>query len=96
MKVMSVNAGGDTIVAGIPGGVAGSFQLVVNVDGLGNSFSPNGADAFTYEVNVASISPTSGNFYGGTLLTIAGQNFDPTPQQTLVFLGDQLNQFCSI
>ena len=96
MRVLSVSAGGDSIVAGLPGGVAGTFQLVVFVAGKGNSFSPNGSDMFTYEVNVTSISPTSGNFYGGTLLTVTGINFDPTPQQTLVFLGDQLNQFCSI
>ena len=97
LKVMSVSVAGDEIVAGLPGGIAGSFTLVVWRNGFGNSIAATvGADSFTYEVVVNSISPITGNYYGGTLVTIDGINFATGSQETLVFVGDQLNQMCKI
>ena len=97
LKVMNLSATGDQIVAGLPGGVAGAFTVVVYHSGLGSSIAqPAGADAFKYEVNVTSVTPSNGNYYGGTLITIAGANFATGSQETLVFVGDQINQMCQI
>ena len=70
---------------------------MVRVAGLGDSVAASaGDDTFVYEVKINSISPTTGSYYGGTLLTISGKNFATAAQQSLVFVGDELNQFCII
>lgn len=45
---------------------------------------------------ISSISPLTGSYYGGTLLTITGINFTPDPLKTLVSIGDYLNTLCVI
>lgn len=95
MKILSVT---DTeIKAGIPGGLPGKFDINVIKDGFGSAVSiPATANDFTYEVIIMGISPTSGSIGGGTLLTITGKNFVPDELQTLVTIGNELNQICKI
>ncbi len=95
MKILSVK---DTeIKAGIPGGLPGKFDINVIKQGFGSAtVSSATANDFTYEVTITSITPTSGSIGGGTLLTIAGINFVPDEQETMVTIGDELNQICKI
>lgn len=86
------------IKAGLPGGLPGVFTVQVNLaSSLGDSIAAApGTNTFTYVFSVSSISPTSGSIYGGTLLTITGENFSTDTQNTLVYVGDTLNWFCAI
>lgn len=82
---------------GLSGGLAGAFTLQVNLAVAGDSVPATvGADQFNYVVSVQSISPVSGSMYGGTLITITGQNFATDTQQTLAFVGSTVNWFCNI
>lgn len=49
-----------------------------------------------YDFAITSVSPKSGSYYGGTLLTITGTNFSPVSGDTLVYIGSTLNWFCNI
>jgi hypothetical protein len=92
-----VSATSTYIQAGLPGGLAGTFTLEVNLPTVGDSIvAVNGSNTFMYLVSVESVLPTNGSIYGGTLLTITGQNFATDPQQTLVFIGITVNWMCSI
>ena len=95
MKILELT---DTeIQCGIPGGLPGDFEVDVYLDGFGSiPASPSTANDFTYELLVTDVSPTSGSYYGGTLITITGVNFSPELSETLVFVGDELNWFCAI
>jgi len=95
MKVLSVT---DTqIKAGIPGGLPGTFDINVIKEGFGNALPATiTANDFVYEVSIASITPTEGSIGGGTLITIVGKNFVPDTTETMVTIGDQLNQLCRI
>ena len=87
MRVVSVN---DTLIeCGIPGGLPGRFEVLVNVEGFGDipPLSPTDND-FVYELIIDSISPTFGSYYGGTLITVTGRNFSPDIRETQVFLGN--------
>lgn len=86
------------IKTGLPGGLPGVFTVEVNLAAsLGDSIAAApGTNTFTYVFSVSSISPATGSIHGGTLLTITGQNFATEPQQTLVYVGDTLNWFCTI
>jgi hypothetical protein len=95
MKVLSVTD--DLIKAGIPGGLPGMFDVNVIKTGFGNAIpTPTTANDFTYEVVIDSISPTSGSIGGGTLITITGRNFVDDKLDTMVTVGDELNQLCKI
>lgn len=77
LKVLSLN--NTHIKAGLPGGNAGNYKVEVNVPSTGDSIvSSAGANNFAYELKITSISPSTGSFYGGTLLTITGVNFSPS------------------
>ena len=95
LKVLSV---ADTeIKAFLPGSDGeGNFDVVVTVSGVGTSVSTGSGDDFKYEFKISSISPTTGSPNGGTLVTLTGVNFVNDVQQTHVYIGDQLNQFCLI
>jgi hypothetical protein len=54
------------------------------------------ADAFQYLFSITSISPNTGSYNGGTLLTITGNNFSPEYSDTLVYVGDTTNWLCNI
>jgi hypothetical protein len=88
-----------SIKVGLSGGLPGTFTVQVNDVARGDSIPANatdGSDRFTYKVSVISVSPTTGSINGGTLLTISGENFATEAQQTLVFIGDTANWFCSV
>jgi len=95
MKVLSVT---DTFIkAGIPGGLPGIFDVNVIKTGFGNAVpNPTTANDFTYEVVIDSISPNIGSIGGGTLITITGRNFVPDILDTMVTIGNELNQLCKI
>jgi hypothetical protein len=94
MRILSIT---DTFIqCGIPGGLPGQFQVNVNTTDGYALISPTGANNFVYEVVITSVSPSTGSVYGGTLLTIQGRNFVADPAQSLVFIGNALNQFCYV
>jgi hypothetical protein len=95
MKVLSVI---DTFIkAGIPGGLPGKFDVNVIKTGFGYAIpNPTTANDFTYEVEITGISPSQGSVAGGTLITVSGKNFVPDKLDTLVHIGNELNQFCRI
>ena len=95
MRILTIT---DTeIQCGIPGGLPGSYQVEVTVDGLGNvPPASSTADDFVYEIVIENISPSSGPYNGGTLLTITGRNFSPNEGENLIFVGDGLNWFCNL
>lgn len=85
------------ITVGISGGLAGVFTVQVTLpNSIGDSIASAGVDQFEYVSSITSISPTSGSYYGGTLITITGTNFSPAYSDTLVYVGDTLNWFCNI
>ena len=85
------------IKAGIPGGLPGQFDVNVVVAGFGNAIAtPPTANDFKYEVVIDSILPATGSFNGGTLLTITGRNFVADTLDTMVTIGNELNQLCKI
>lgn len=85
------------ILAGLSGGLAGTFTVQVNLPTAGDSLPATpGADTFKYVVEINSISPSTGSINGGSLLTITGKNFDTGAQNTLVFIGTTSNWICSI
>jgi hypothetical protein len=95
MKILNLT---DTFLqVGIPGGLPGNFNVSVIKSGFGNAIAvPETANDFVYEVVVDSISPTNGSIAGGTLITITGRNFVADTLDTMVTIGDQLNQLCNI
>lgn len=69
--------------------------MKVAIDGQGDiTPTDSAADDFVYELVIETISPTTGAYHGGTLLTITGRNFSPNNLENLVFVGDELNWFC--
>lgn len=86
------------IFVGLSGGSPGVFTVQVTlVSGAGDSQPATlGADLFSYSFTITSVTPNSGGFYGGTLLTITGTNFSPAMSDTLVYIGYTLNWFCNI
>jgi hypothetical protein len=83
---------------GLSGGLPGNFIVQI---GLGNTAGDSistvpGADAFSYSFTITSITPNTGSYNGGTLLTITGSNFSPATGDTLVYVGSTLNWFCAI
>jgi len=86
------------ITAGLSGGLPGNFILQVGLPStVGDSIAAtSGSNLFSYMVSINSISPQIGSISGGTLITITGQNFSPATSDTLVYIGDTLNWFCTI
>jgi hypothetical protein len=85
LKVLTIN---DTYIkVGLPGGDAGDFTVQVNLATTGDSVIVGGSNQFSYAFSINSISPSTGSYYGGTLITISGVNFSPDYQQTLVYVG---------
>jgi len=95
MRVLQIN---DTYIkAGIPGGLPGNFKVEVNIIGVGEA-SPNttNANSFTYELVIQSVTPNAGSYNGGTLINIKGINFSPVLEETLVFVGNEINWLCTV
>ena len=87
MRVLSVN---DSVIeCGLAGGTPGNFDVMVTLDGFGDIPPVNDSiNNFAYELVIDSISPISGSYYGGTLITILGRNFSPEKEETQVFIRD--------
>lgn len=97
LSVLDFDFNGSSILVGLSGGLAGDYTVQVNLPVLGDSVPFNaGDDSFSYKVTITSVSPSTGSISGGSLITITGTNFDTTPQQTLVFIGQTINWICSI
>lgn len=95
MRVLQLN---DTYIrAGIPGGLAGNYKVQVNMIGVGE-IMPNSSNVndFAYELVITGVSPSSGSYNGGTLINIEGINFSPALDETLVFVGPEINWFCNV
>ena len=95
MKILDQN---DTYIkCGIPGGLPGQFDVVVSIDGSGDvPASPTTANDFVYELVIDSVSPTTGGYNGGTLITITGRNFSPEKAETLLHISGQINWLCDL
>lgn len=95
LRVLTIN---DTYIkAGIPGGLTGKFEVQVNLLGIGEAIaSPTTANDFAYELVVNSVTPSTGSYYGGTLVNLKGINFSPALDETLVFIGLEMNWLCSV
>ena len=63
---------------------AGSFNVIINVDGQGNSLSSLGQLESTMTIN--SVMPASGSVNGGQVITITGSGFCTTDGQTRVMI----------
>lgn len=93
MKVLKAT---DTLIqAGIPGGLPGQYDVRLIKGGFGFAV-PTISTLFTYETVIDSIVPSSGSYFGGTLITITGKNFVPDVLDTMVTIGNELNQLCKI
>lgn len=95
MRVLTLN---DTYIkVGIPGGLTGRYKVQVNLIGLGEAIPNNtNVNDFAYELIINSVSPSSGSYYGGTLINIKGVNFSPALDETLVFVGNEINWMCNV
>ncbi len=95
MRVLTLN---DTYIkVGIPGGLTGKYKVQVNLIGLGEAIPNNtNANDFAYELIINSVSPSAGSYYGGTLINIKGVNFSPALDETLVFVGNEINWMCNV
>lgn len=95
MRVLSLN---DTVITcGLPGGLQGGYDVKVMIDGIGDATPVTvDVDDFKYELAIESISPSSGSYYGGTLITIIGQYFSADISENLVGVGNELNTLCTI
>lgn len=95
MRILKLN---DTYIkVGIPGGLAGKYKVQVNLIGVGEALPSNSAvNDFTYELVITSVTPATGSYNGGTLLDISGINFSTAIDETLVFIGDELNWICNV
>lgn len=58
------------------------------------SVSTVDGDKFVFGIFVDSISPTIGSEFGGTILTIEGQNFGSNHLDYSVHIGDDVNNRC--
>ena len=95
MRVLNIND--SYIKVGIPGGLTGKYSVQVNLIGVGEILpSSSSITDFAYELVFTSVSPATGSYYGGTLLHLKGLNFAPALDQTLIYIGNELNWFCVI
>ena len=79
----------DRIKVGLPGGLPGPFKVEVTLPATtGDAIAiPANANDFDYLFSITSVTPQTGSYYGGTLLTITGVNFSPDDSDTLVNIG---------
>lgn len=58
---------------GLAGGLEGTFTVEVNLPAIGDSIAGGlNTNIFNYAFSVSSISPSTGSYNGGTLITITG------------------------
>jgi hypothetical protein len=93
-KLAVVSVTDTSIVCILGGGKTGDYKVRIVKHLLGSNKPGN--DAFSYKIIVSAVSPSSGSFAGGTVLTITGDNFSLTPNQNNVFIDDELNLNCPV
>ena len=73
----------------LAGGIASPtlYNVRVIVSGIGAAIPSPKYPTFQFKIVVSSISPSSGSFAGGTLLTITGQNFPADIAENQVTIG---------
>ena len=70
--------------------IGGSHVVVLKIGNKGFANPSSGPISFTYEVSVSGIKPASGSIGGGTLVTISGNGFGVTPNDSSVTIGDSI------
>ena len=88
-SVTGTTSSPDTISCDLPAVPGGEYAVVVSTSEYGLS---NNDVTYTSELTAASISPTSGSFGGGSLITITGTGFDTNVDPTVTVCTDE----CSI
>lgn len=78
----------DKLVATLGGGHVGDYHL--RVIKVGKGFS-EGSMPFSYIIRIDGISPNAGSIYGGTVLTITGDNFSEHNYDNTVYLTPNIN-----
>ncbi|CAD8206675.1 unnamed protein product [Paramecium pentaurelia] len=84
----------DEIVVYLRGGLPGEYRFIVNRAGVGEATAAGDANKFQYNTVITSIENASGSDAGGTRIKINGFNF--VPQETIVFIGDEINWICDL
>ena len=84
------------VFCGLPGGLPGNYSLFLKFEGVGAVAVTPGENAFRYETTITAVSPSTGSYFGNTLLTITGTNFLTGSGETLVYIGSATNWFCKI
>ena len=84
--VMAVDASAKTVTVKFPGANSGSYYIALIGEGVGRiDHLPL---ELTVEGRVTGISPATGSYLGGTLVTIDGVNFSNDPLDNPVKVGD--------
>jgi len=92
-----LNISNTVIFAVLGGGKIGQYYLTVQIQGTGYSKETiTNSSLFSYTLSITGISLSSGSIYGGTIITITGNNFSPINNQNQVFIGDVINNLCNI
>ena len=92
-----VNVTDTEISAILGGGKIGCYYLRIEKQGVGYSKeSTVNSSLFQYDLSITGISPTIGSIWGGTTITITGNNFSPILSQNLVFIGDAIDNICDM
>ena len=87
-NVTLVDASSPLLKCQISGAVAGNHKITINVIGKGNArFDTGLSDTLVVEPKVTSISPDESSINGGLTVTINGNGFDPSPNETTVTIG---------
>lgn len=79
----------DQVTCRLGGGKTGNYRVKIRKNGVGYSMAGSvGADTFTYESRIFTVSPARGSIAGGTVLTITGSNFSSVPKENQVVIGE--------
>ena len=83
---MSVDDLANTLTVKFPGAVSGNYFLLATDSVKGRTWAPIG---LRVESTAISISPAEGSRFGGSIITITGENFSAEPtDQTVQFGGN--------
>merc|ERR1712180_104624 len=76
----------DTEITFLPPALpAGTYEVIINVEGQGNSDSSLGK--LTSSISITHVNPGTGSIHGGQLITITGSGFCDKPGATTVTVG---------
>ena len=94
-ELNAVEVSSTEITCILGGGRTGSYDVVVIVEGTGAS-SPSASSKFWYKIVVTNVETTSNSMGGGYNMTITGYNFSPEDGSNNAFIGDAINNYCTI